>query len=230
MKKILLCILSLVILAMTFCGCSQHESNDHNDFDMSKNTNSPVLDGATQYNPKITHLHADWPSYDSIATLVDVADNVFEGKITNIDFDIVDIYTGESAKPEDDVSRLQLYTIYEVDIIDVYKGANADKAYIMVMGGMAGYKENEQCKAMDKFGIFNEDIGISVLDNVDSLKIGDSYLFLTNLNTSKYHTIVNNTQFAYNINNSSQPTAFAYESIKKYVSEIKKNSSDILQD
>ena len=100
----------------------------------------------------------------------------------------------------------------------------------MVMGGMAGYKEYEQCKAMDKFGIFNEDIGISVLDNVDSLKIGDSYLFLTNLNTSKYHTKVNNTQFAYNINNSSQPTAFAYESIKKYVSEIKKNSSDILQD
>ena len=206
MKKIALCALSIVF-AILLCGCTQAFSN--------------VSNGSTSeiQKTKITYIYEDWPYYSSVESLVDYADNVFEGEVINISFAVLDACTGKSDNIKDKDADPFLYTIYEVEITNLYKGENTSNAYIKVAGGVPEYKEDEQLKVMRNSGILDEHIGIIVVEDAAPLNIGDTYFFFTKNGKTKYQNVVNNIQFAYNSEEPEASTEFTYENIKSYVAE-----------
>lgn len=193
-------VLCILIVLLVFSGCSQ-QTESGNDI-------------------KVSYSHADWPYYHSVDSLVSASSNVFEGKVTNIFFDIVDLHTGESVSKDSDLSEASLYTIYEVEVNSSYKGANADKVYIKVIGGIEGYMESAQYDKLSEYDIYDEDVGIRVLESIQPLNIDKTYLFITAEQIGPYHLIINNNQFAYETTGSEKTSGFGFNEIKSYVTSI----------
>jgi len=212
--------LCIIMILLMLIGCSKSKSES------PQNTYLVNGDDLTHYssnqsennsNIKISYFHADWPYYDSLDTLVDASSNVFEGKISNIYFDIIDLHTGEPASEESKTSELHLYTIYEVEVNSSYKGINTDKVYIKVIGGMEGYQETTQYSKLCEYDMYDDEIGIWILDCFEPLTIGKTYLFLTSGQTGPYHKIINNTQFAYDAMESEKTNGFSFNEVMTYV-------------
>ena len=203
MRRVIIVLYAILLLAVAMSGCNQD-------------------DPALQEEPevKITRYQVSWPYYDSLEALSNAAGNVYEGKVTNISFKVINTKSGEPAAASDDPKDCSLYTIYEVSVTYSHRGANGNKAYIRVPGGLEGLKVSEQCKAMEDAGIFKEDTGIQVMEGFDPLDIGGTYLFLTNKDAdATYHRIINTDQFAFRANQADSTGAlFTYQSIKSYIS------------
>ena len=134
--------------------------------------NAPSIAGGSAGNPT---YHADWPYYNDVSSLVECADCVFEGKITNIDFAVIDIYTGDVVTEPSQDGGLYLYTIYEIEVQNVYMGDYSETKYIAVMGGIPGYKEDEQLSLMEECGLNME---IPLLSESEPLEVASEHLFL----------------------------------------------------
>jgi len=211
MKK-LICLLCTATICLAFIGCSYEQTNkptqDEKDEDL-------VLESTNEETEiKITPISADWPYYSTVDSLVLASSNVFEGKITDIRFDVIDLKTGEFASKDTKASSMFLYTIYEVEVSNSYKGICTSKVYIKIIGGMKGYKEADQLTKMKEFGIYNEKNGIMVLSNIESLDIGKSYMFITTGQIGDCHSIINSEQFAYDITGEEKTNTFGYNEIK----------------
>lgn len=207
MKK-LICLLCVAVICMSLVGCT---------FDIQgKNNDEKLMSSSDEETEiKITHMNADWPYYHTVDSLVLASSNIFEGKITDVFFDVVDIKTGNTASKDTKASKM-LYTIYEIEVNDMYKGISTSKIYIKVLGGRQGYKEADQRAKMKEFGIYSEKNGIMVLEGIRSLNVGESYLFLTAEQIGAYHSIVNGTQFVYDITDAEKTNTFGYNEIKAY--------------
>lgn len=174
---------------------------------------------------KITYFTCDWPYYDSIQSLCDAATNIYEGKVSNVFFKIIDMRSGTAVdeKVTEDKTYLRLYTVYEIDVTDSYKNAKASKKYVCVCTGLEGYKEAEQRNLMKSAEIYNDDIGIGVLREFEPLEVGASYLFLTVDLGGTYDYIVNVDQFAYIKNGNKNTEGFEYSEVKSFITNQVRN-------
>ena len=77
--------------------------------------------------------------------------------------------------------------------------------------------ESAQYEKLNEYGIYDKNVGISVLDYIQPLTIGKTYLFLTGEHAGPYYNIVNNTQFAYDTMESEETSSFGFNEIKSYV-------------
>ena len=145
---------------------------------------------------------SDWPLYSSAKDLIDNADLVFIGKITGIDFEVLD---SSNALPVSETTphyARQLYTIYTVEISQTYKGDTTDITKIRVMGGLVDCDIDTQLEVMENGNAFGKENGIPILDNYYKVqcKIGNSYLFTLRQFETGYPTIMNVDQSVFDLN------------------------------
>ena len=143
-----------------------------------------------------TIYNADWPYYDNPEELISVSTNIFEGKITNVLFCVMDM--GKVVNGTKASNKAKLYTVYEIEATKVYKGDEKEKYYISVLGGIPGYKEEEQLKVLKECGMDNFK-SIPVLKNGKQLNVDSSYLFLAVEKEADYLRVPNIDQFAFEI-------------------------------
>ena len=145
---------------------------------------------------------SDWPLYSSAKDLINNADLVFIGKITGIDFDVLD---SSNALPVSETTphyARQLYTIYTVEISQTYKGDTTDITKIRIMGGVVDYNIDTQLEVMEIGNAFAKENGIPILDNYYKVqcKIGNSYIFTLRQFETGYPTIMNVDQSVFDLN------------------------------
>lgn len=117
-------------------------------------------------------IEADWPVYFSAEQLIEGNDIIVSGKVTGISFAMLDKNT---AKPvEDGVYGAELCTIYDVDVLNAYKGYSDEKLQIRMQGGLKGVEDDKQIEVLKEHG----DNTISYLDNVPQIEVGEEYLFI----------------------------------------------------
>ena len=220
MKQRFAFLLAFIMLAVCLSSCSG--SSDKSDHGTPGKTDHGSPEDVVSEDIKITKLHADWPYYDSLQELAEAATDIYEGKIVNISFDIVDMYTGKSLSESESVdkSHLELYTVYEVEVSKTYKGTEKDKRSFCVVGGLDHYKLEDQYDLMSSAQIYTPDMGIKVIDEFRTLNIGESYLFLTADNGGTYDYIVNANQFAFETNDTVVSDGFNYQKVKDYVLSV----------
>lgn len=171
MRKTILLVAILSVIAVAFSGC------------------------ATEKQAKIEYYECDWPYYDTQG-LTDKCTDIFEGKIVNISFKMIDICTGKVADAVN--TDNMLYTVYEIETSAVYKGNNTERKSICVMGGIPCYKESEQIDLMKKY-VGAEHEYIPVVCGADMLEINSSYLFAVCDLGGDYLYVPNLSQFAFEI-------------------------------
>ena len=211
MKKVL----SLLILfALLICVCCAACANAP--FKQESTESYPLPDDI-----KFTYALYDWPSYTSFQALSDVATDIYEGKVTNIFFDILDGSTGKSVKNKKvtDTAHLWLNTVYEIEVATSYKGAKTSKMYICVDTGLEDYQVAEQYNLLMSAGIYREEFGIQVMLGFEPLELGETYLFFTAERGGDYQYIVNPDQFAYNATDRKGKVGFEYADIKAFVEQ-----------
>ena len=202
--------LTIIMALLTLSGCIESNiSPDCSDRDASlesKVDQNSSLDASLESKvdqnsslsaEKITYVTCDWPYYNTLQSLCEAATDIFEGKVSDVFFKIIDMRSGKVVddKKVDDKTYLRLYTVYEIDVTDSYKKAESNKMYVCVSTGFEGYKEAEQRDLMKSAGIYNESTGIQVVREFGHLQIGQSYLFLTVDLGGTYNYIVNADQF-----------------------------------
>lgn len=111
----------------------------------------------------------------------------------------------------------KIITIYEIEVLKSYKGTKKEKRSICVIGGLKEYKLIDQYNLMISAQIYTPDTGIKVIDEFRTLKIGESYLFLTADLGGTYDYIVNSEQFAFGTIDTGTSEEFNYHKVKDFV-------------
>ena len=172
-------------------------------------------------------MDGDWPSYRSTEELLEKADYVFVAEIADIAFSVLDVGTGTS--PTEETEWKQLYTLYKVDIKTTYKGDTSNIEYFKVMGGLKGYKAEEQLR-IAKEGESNWwQEGIFVWAGYNGFAVGEEYLLVLCKGTSgrsPYPVIINPWETGYCLSNktlqvSTTPNNITAEDIVKTFGEDK---------
>lgn len=176
--------------------------------------NDPIPTDTAPANLKFSTVHGEWIGYSTVEKLMQNATNVFEGKLKEISFRVVNFQDVKSGKVYS-----YLYTFYDFEVSSSYKGENAEIVRMGIYGGMEGYKEAEQYNAMVHGGIYNEKSGIPVLDGYTHPTIGESYLIVGIDLGNDFIDIANPTQSIYSANRSGDNTKFTYQEIKDYLSK-----------
>ena len=163
-KRILLLFLPmLIIFILTSCG-KAIEENDLGEV--------------------ITIIHADYPEYDTAQSLVDAADLVFVGQVESVTNQMLDVKT-EAGK--DSMTGLAVadsipYTIYEIEVVTVYKG-NITGTTISLKrpGGILDGNEY-------------------ILEGATVVTLGNTYLFTAASFENSYPSFLNSSQSSYDMN------------------------------
>lgn len=152
----------LIILALCFLfsACTRPQASSEDEV-----TKPPVATEAAptevptdtvQETPTIIYdsLNADWFSYRNATDLIEHADAVFTGRVTKIDFAVLDTANGMpvSASTKDKF----LHALYELEIEEVFKGDVTRIKYLKVYGGAKGINPEKQLRLLVDHGLIPE--------------------------------------------------------------------------
>ena len=216
--KMFTMMIAIFLIALLITGCAQALPAPGNDPLTTGNAsipinNDPIPTDTAPANLKFSTAHGDWIGYSTVEKMMQDATNVFEGKLTEISFRVVNFQDVKSGKVYS-----YLYTFYDFEVSNSYKGENAEIVRMGIYGGMEGYKEAEQYNAMVHGGIYNEKSGIPVLDGYTHPTIGESYLIVGIDLGNDFLDIVNPRLSIYSANGSID-SKFSYQEIKDYLSK-----------
>lgn len=111
--------------------------------------------------------------YPSVSAAFDVYDSVFQGKVVGISFEAKLAFDGCN------YSCKELFTVYDVEVINTYQGSTDARIQIKVPGGHPTYGIDEQRKALDDIGLEMIDIPQSIPERV--LELNETYIFTANI-------------------------------------------------
>ncbi|MBE6639321.1 MAG: hypothetical protein E7616_07720 [Ruminococcaceae bacterium] len=182
MKKIII-ILFCILFCISFTSCS----NEIEDTSIEENDAIRLPEGP------YVRRSAEWSIYSDAADLVNESDLVFIGKVTNIEFQVLDMTNALPVSETTEDFAKELYTIYTVEIFSAYKGDTNNISKVRVMGGMVDYNVEEQLSVMEIGQTYNRELGIPIWDYYQKIQcaIGNSYLFVLKQFDTGYPTIIN---------------------------------------
>ena len=216
---IIITVISLLFFFFAACGSPETPGAESRDTaPASSDVSSPESIDETS-DIKKTYVSADWPAYKTVEELADIATNIYEGVITDISFAVIDARNGEvitEALKEPD-SSIYLNTVYEVEVTQPYKNADAEKMYFLVDFGKEGYMENKQVELQKSLNVYRESVGIPILSGAPDINIGETYIFFTRYNSGVYDVIPNPNQFAFSAEKKFEHQNFTYDEVKKYL-------------
>lgn len=166
-------------------------------------------------NISFTGISADWPSYPNTAALIDSSDAVVLGTVKSLSFQLLDIRTARPATDETDEHNALIYTLYDIDIIEQYKGDLGAHTQIRVMGGLEGQYLEEQVSLLGDRAAY----GIPCLNGMPAINIGETYLFVLHQYENTAPTLLNPTQSVFSCSNpglDSDASSISLQSILSY--------------
>lgn len=164
---------------------------------------APVGDGV-----KYSVTLGDWQVYNSVEDLVENGDIIVSGKVTGISFALIDS-AGNLA------DKGSLCTIYDVSVINSYKGFSEKALKIRMSGGLRDYRTDEQLALMPKDAQY-----IPIMAESPDIKTDGEYLFILKKYGSSMPTIINPEQTAFPLNDNSYKDAFANASANDIIAYL----------
>lgn len=196
MMKKFICVLLIIIVAISIAGCQQEK------VDSIKFPESGIpLDVVDIPEGPYTKITADWTIYTDAAKLIAASDMIFIGEITDIEFQVLDASNALPVSETTPDYARTLYTLYNVNILETYKGDTSNIKQVRIMGGMVDYKVEEQLTVLDEGSAFKRELGIPIWDNFYKTQCQENecYLFVVRQFETGCPTIINLEQAIYNL-------------------------------
>ena len=146
--KIFLTMLALCLL-LTACASPQPPTKEGSKTPTDAATEAPDV-------PSVSYvvMVADWPYYQGATDLTDRADMIFIGRITKIDFAVLDDANGMPVSAS--TQSKYLHTLYELEIERVFKGEVSSIKFLSTYGGMQGVDEEKQLRLQREHALISE--------------------------------------------------------------------------
>ena len=222
MKKYFLVLLAALCIVMSACA-----SVSPSDETADKTTTAAPGGDDDRENPNISYsyMRASWPIYSCSEELIDAADAVFLGKVTDISFAVLNVTNGMPVTDSTDLTARELYTLYKFDILTVYKGDVSGRTHIKVMGGGQNYNEDHQIELLRENGLIsqNNTIPIFVNDYGDTIdiQVGKTYLFaMSSSENESLFNIMNMDQSVFKLDSPTQAPQLQIFSLKDVLTEF----------
>jgi len=188
-KYMILFLVATIACTMIFSSCKNKQSTTEAQI-KTQHTSEVQVD--EQY--KI--MNAIYQSYIDVQELEEEANVIFTGKVTGVSFQLLDGDALPLTSEEKD--WMSLYTIYDIDVYTIYKGAEYSPKQVRVWGGIQDFMVEEQLAVMGKAA----ENGIPIFSaQGPEIKIGESYLFVMFQYETGLPTILNHEQSFFNLNN-----------------------------
>lgn len=191
MVKRILSIAMIFIVIISLVGCTNMKFTESGDSLVAKEIPE---DGYTK-------IFADWLIYGNAQEVIDSADLVFIAKVIDIEFQVLDSRNSLPVSDETpDVDR-SLHTIYNIDIMETYKGNTTSVEQVRVMGGRVDYKVDEQIKIMTENKAYRYQAGIPIIENFYKTELNENgyYLFALRQSELGCPTVLNMDQSIYSL-------------------------------
>ena len=148
-----------------------------------------------------TQISADWHIYSDAADLIAASDMVFIGEITDIKFEVLDATNALPVSESTPDYARTLYTLFNVNVLETYKGNTANVKQVRRRGGMVNYNVDEQLNVMDEGCAFKREFGIPVWENFykTQYQTNTCYLFVVRQYETGCPTIINLEQAIYGL-------------------------------
>lgn len=161
MKKWLSLLIALHLLLL--CGCS-----------VFKKTNTDTAEKGTTGTTAVTYemFQITWPYYLSIQEMVDTADGVFLGTVTDISFTVWDTEKDQPMTDTTPVDKRELQTIYHITVGNTYKGNYTGTVKLACEGGRANFKTEVQRRLCA-----DARIPFQLFPDYPTLKVGEKHIF-----------------------------------------------------
>lgn len=142
--------------------------------------------GKTEGKTAVISVDADYPQYNSASELVKQADAVVSGKVTNIQYKMLDVSTqsGKDSETGLDSSTAMPYTLYTISVDKVYKKDKTLGDSTITVKCLGGKIDNTVYK----------------LENAKPIKKDKKYMFLLKTYNNSYPSMLNVTQASYDMN------------------------------
>ena len=131
----------------------------------------------------VTVLQVDYPQYNTAEELVESSDLVFTGTVKNIEYQMIDVSTGEGSDEDTGfVDNEEIpYTLYTIDVDKICKGS-VDSSTIIVKRAGGNFGDEEY-----------------VVENASEISKGKNYLFVTKIYEDTYPSLLNADQSSYDM-------------------------------
>ena len=226
MKKYFLVLLAALCVVMSACASVSPSDEAADETTAAAHSGDDDEDDVLENsNISYSHMNADWPAYSSADELVDTADAVFLGKVTDISFAVLDMTNGMPATESTDLTARELYTLYKFDILTVYKGDVSGRTHIKVPGGLQNYNEDYQTELLVENGMISPNNTESVLVSCScasiDIQVGKTYLFaISSSENESLFNIMNPNQSAFDLDSPTQASPLQVFSLKDVLTEF----------
>ena len=143
--------------------------------------------GKADSKTTVIAMDADYPQYNSASALVKQADAVVSGKVTNVQYKMLDVSTqsGKDSETGLESSTAMPYTLYTISVDKVYKKDKTLSDSTITIKCPGGKFDNTVYK----------------LENAKAIEKGKKYMFLLNSYNNSYPSMLNVTQASYDMDN-----------------------------
>ena len=166
------------------------------------------------YEVKYNTMSADWPIYKDVKELVEAANVILLGKVTDISFQVLDDRTAQPPSEETEEWNRSLNTIYDVDVITLYKGDSLENVKIRMLGRQQNVRVEEQLAALGE----DAEKRIPIMEGMPEIKIGETYLFVLYQYKDTMPTLVNVEQGVYELHDPLAKDKYSFISPKDIIS------------
>ncbi|MCI8732555.1 MAG: hypothetical protein HFH57_15865 [Lachnospiraceae bacterium] len=139
--------------------------------------------GGSKDKTNVTILQTDYPEYDTASELAEAADLIFQGTVSNVKYQMLDVRTEKEKDQDAGLSETEAipYTLYTIDVEKVYKGPLKEPTITIKRPG--GKFENNEY----------------ITENAPEILTGRDYLFIAESYENSYPSLLNPTQSAYDM-------------------------------
>lgn len=206
-------VLLLLVIVFTLSACSNKDVTESVTIpETVQNTSSVSDETDIHYNI----MSADWPIYKNAEELTEAGNIVVLGKVTGISFQMLDRMTAEPPAEDSDEENCYLNTIYDIEVLTSYKGFSSETIKVRVLGGMEGVYLKEQLAVLGN----RASEGISLLEGMPEMEIGQTYLFVLYQYEDTMPTLINVEQGIYEIDAPLEKDEYSYVSPKEIISSF----------
>lgn len=153
---------------------------------------------SSEKSPSTVTINGDWPYYNSYSDLSAASSLIIEGKVLSISYSIIDYKNAKLVIDcRNDLDNKMLYTVYTVEVIDVFKGTAGQTITLAIIGGRDDRDLNAQKEALDQSGLSVKFENIPVLnENNAKLAEGDEGVFCLH-KFGDYYSPINMEQYVF---------------------------------
>lgn len=172
-----------------------------------------------------SRIKADWHIYQDAQELVEASVLVVLGKVTGISFQVLDQRTALLPTEKTEEWNRSLYTMYDIDIITMYKGSPIKSTQVRMIGGLKDSYLEEQVAVLGK----DIEKGIPLMEDMPEIKIGETYLFALYQYEDTAPTLLNLEQSVFDLHELDKKDRFSFISVKDVISYFGKDKWEEFQ-